>query len=98
MGLLFQLFDDLTELALPLSPHEKAVNPWLHYPDETARKIERCCDRVERYCLKLPLVREALADYGRTVGNICRYGEEKIAEKVPERCIRPLLARLDPEA
>ena len=92
LGLMFQFLDDLTELSLPqLSSHEKEINPWLHYPEASAREVERCLEVTENYCRKRPILKEVVEDYGRIIGRICRSGERSIGEKVDPRHIRSIL-------
>jgi len=38
-GILFQLLDDLSELADPLNEHEKSINPWLNFGMESYQTL-----------------------------------------------------------
>ena len=91
LGLLFQFLDDFTELSSPLSSHEELVNPWLYYPDETLGEVEKCFKQVEKYCSGRPALKVVLADYGKSIHNICRAGEKNMSQKIPVRCMETIV-------
>lgn len=56
LGINFQLIDDLSELAeSPLSQHEKDVNPWLKFPQETYQYTLNSLREFENLSKKLQL-------------------------------------------
>ena len=85
LGLIFQFFDDFTELSSPLSSHEELVNPWLYYPDETLSEVQKYFKQVEQYCSGHPAVKEILSDYGKNIHSICHAGEKNIDQKIDSR-------------
>lgn len=47
-GVTFQLLDDLTELCTAeISEHEKSVNPWFYFPEESLKRISKGLDIIK---------------------------------------------------
>lgn len=56
LGVNFQFLDDLTELTEKnISPHERSVNPWLSFPEETQKKVLQNLEKFEEVSKKLKL-------------------------------------------
>lgn len=65
LGLMFQFLDDLAELTnLPLSEHEKKVNPFLKFPHEGLEQIMKSGTQVK--CL---LEKYSLGNLSKTIDN-----------------------------
>lgn len=66
LGINFQLLDDLSELCeLPISDHEKKINPWLLFPMETTLLLQQELDRFEKNLneLNLPETKKIVISY-----------------------------------
>ncbi len=66
LGINFQLIDDLSELAeKELSEHEKDVNPWLHFTQESASETLNGLKKFEALAkeLNLPTTNKIVSDY-----------------------------------
>ena len=66
LGVNFQLIDDLSELAeSELSQHEKDVNPWLHFPEESFKETLRGLQQFAKLSkdLKLSNTDKIVKDY-----------------------------------
>jgi geranylgeranyl pyrophosphate synthase len=66
LGVNFQLLDDLSELCeLPISEHEKKINPWLLFNQETNLKLQYELDQFEKNLneLNLPETKKIVITY-----------------------------------
>lgn len=73
LGINFQLLDDLSELSeLPLSEHEKKINPWFLFPTETSTKVQEELDIFENILneLNLPVTKTIVINYYQKMINI----------------------------
>ena len=71
LGLNFQFIDDLSELCeISLSDHELAVNPWLHFPNETLGTLSKNLNEFKRFSNELNLknTNKIISNYYQTMG------------------------------
>ncbi len=73
MGLVFQFLDDLTELTdFNLGPHEKMVNPWFNFKDQTLSELLKGLKYIRKIIEKHNLIhlKMVLEDYYRSIEKI----------------------------
>ena len=81
LGINFQLIDDLTELvSATLTQHERDVNPWLKFPDETFKATLASLEKFEKISseLKLPNTNLIVIEYYRKMVGILEKDLEQV--------------------
>ncbi|MBT7609818.1 MAG: hypothetical protein HN576_08680 [Bacteriovoracaceae bacterium] len=85
LGLLFQFFDDLSELVdEQLTKHEKEVNPWLYYSDNslnrTIKSLERTLELINKY--ELYHIQLVICEYLTKMKNVFKINESIILKHI----------------
>ena len=99
-GVTFQLLDDLTELAdAQISEHERSVNPWFYFPDESLKRIHKGLENIKNITEKhqMEAFHLVMKDYFGKIHRILNDNIENVAghQKKSARDLVPMMSLLE---
>lgn len=82
LGVAFQLIDDLSEMAQDLNAHEKDINPWIHFQDQSFNEIQTILNRAYHLLKNKPHLGSVFGQYAAKMLQIIQQNKTQIQKQL----------------